>query len=186
MELPVYQPLNEERSIQLRRYRDALAISGVAVIAFSLWDIIKIFVSLFLGEDTLAGLVSSAMEDLDLPDPGDQKLAGLVIWTICLVTTILICAGIFLYHLYIGMNACREGRQTAKRRKKAYLVLTALSVLASGSIFFPNLFALFQANDEVEKIGLGTLLLELTSLLNYMYILYAVYRIRKLEKEGVL
>ena len=38
MDMTEFLPENSDRNIKLRQYRDALAISGGVVIAFSLWE----------------------------------------------------------------------------------------------------------------------------------------------------
>ncbi len=43
MDTAIYKPRNEGIEIRLRRYRDALALSGGMVIALSVWDIIKLY-----------------------------------------------------------------------------------------------------------------------------------------------
>ena len=49
MDSVLYKPRNEELQIQLRRYRDALALSGSMVIVLSVWDIIKLFIRFLPG-----------------------------------------------------------------------------------------------------------------------------------------
>jgi hypothetical protein len=62
MDTAVYKPQNEEIQIKLRRYRDALSLSGSMVIALSVWDIIKLFIGFFLGEETIAQIIGTIME----------------------------------------------------------------------------------------------------------------------------
>ncbi len=97
----MFFPDNSERDIQLRRYWDALAISGEAVIIFSLWDIVKIVISMFLGEETIAELVSSLFENTEIPEGIGEKELRIAALLFILVIVLGISALTFLYHLYL-------------------------------------------------------------------------------------
>ena len=182
MDSVMFLPQNSEREIQLRRYRDALAISGGAVIAFGLWDVIKLFIGLFLGQDTVKELIAEGMKNSDIPED-EMGMARLLVWVIVMMVLLVISAVTILYHIYIGLNALRVGRQTAKKKKNAYLVLTALSIVFSAIILILSITSLVSGSDTENNIGYATILLELTSLMNYSYLFYAALKIRKLERE---
>lgn len=182
MDSVMFLPQNSEREIQLRRYRDALAISGGAVIAFGLWDVIKLFIGLFLGQDTVKELIAEGMKNSDIPED-EMGMARLLAWVIVMMVLLVISAVTLLYHIYIGLNALRVGRQTAKKKKNAYLVLTALSIVFSAIILILSITSLVSGSDTENNIGYATILLELTSLMNYSYLFYAALKIRKLERE---
>ncbi|MBQ3773700.1 MAG: hypothetical protein II833_04870, partial [Pseudobutyrivibrio sp.] len=63
MDSTLYNPKNQGIQIRLRRYRDSPAISGGMVIVMSIWDIIKLFIGFFLGEDTIEALVEAVIND---------------------------------------------------------------------------------------------------------------------------
>lgn len=184
MDSVMFLPQNSEREIQLRRYRDALAISGGAVIAFGLWDVIKLFIGLFLGQDTVKELIAEGMKNNDIPED-EMGMARLLAWVIVMMVLLVISAVTLLYHIYIGLNALRVGRQTAKKKKNAYLVLTALSIVFSAIILILSITSLVSGSDTENNIGYATILLELTSLMNYSYLFYAALKIRKLERETI-
>ena len=48
MDSTIYKPRNEDVDIKIRRYQDALSLSGGMVIALTVWDIIKLYISYFL------------------------------------------------------------------------------------------------------------------------------------------
>ena len=186
MDSVMFLPQNSEREIQLRRYRDALAISGGAVIAFGLWDVIKLFIGLFLGQDTVKELIAEGVKNSDIPED-EMGMARLLAWVIVMMVLLVISAVTLLYHIYIGLNALRVGRQTAKKKKNAYLVLTALSIVFSAIILILSITSLVSGSDTdtENNIGYATILLELTSLMNYSYLFYAALKIRKLERETI-
>ncbi|MCR5179156.1 MAG: hypothetical protein K6C95_09280 [Lachnospiraceae bacterium] len=176
---------NDDVQIKLRRFRDMLAVSGAAVIAFYLWDLLKVLVGMFLGKETFAGLLAGVMEGFELSDPGDYKVVRIVAGLFIALVAILACLIIFYYHYYIGIHAYKEGRQRSRKKNNLYLALTVLSLLMSAWVFFPSVGRFFVSNDDTaEQIGLATLFVELTTLLNYVFLLFAAYKVRKLEKEA--
>ena len=176
MDSTLYNPKNQGIQIRLRRYRDSLAIGGGMVIVMSIWDIIKLFIGFFLGEDTIEALVEAVIND---------SVLRIVLWVTILLILLLFSAVIFLYHLYIGLNAYRVGRQTAKKRKRLYILLTFLSTIFAGLLIMSNLLILINATDASGNVDFAFLIMEVTAFINYIFILYSVYKIRILEKaEG--
>lgn len=184
MSATLYEPKNQGIQIQLRRYRDSLAISGGLVIIMSVWDIIKLYIAFFLGEDTIAGHIEMAIDQGNLLAIGTEheKSLKIILWILVLLILFLFCAMVFLYHLYIGLNAYRAGRQTAKRRNRLYLVLSFLSAVVDGMLIISNVFYIFYATDSSGNIDLAFFIMEVTSFVNYILILHGAYKIKKLEK----
>ena len=121
MDSTLYNPKNQGIQIRLRRYRDSLAISGGMVIVMSIWDIIKLFIGFFLGEDTIEELVEAVINDSGSPVIGDEyeSVVRIVLWVTILLILLLFSAVIFLYHLYIGGQA--DGKKTQTALYFAYL-----------------------------------------------------------------
>lgn len=187
MDSTLFNPKNEEIQIQLRYYRDSLAISGGMVIVMSIWDIIKLFIGFFLGEDTIEELVETAVHEGGIAIIGTdyESLIRILMWVLILLMLSFLGAVIFLYHLYIGLNAYKEGRQTAKKRKRLYLVLTLLSTIFTGLIIMSNILVLFSATNTSANVDLAFLIMEVTAFINYIFILYLANKTRILEKaEG--
>ena len=180
-----FLPENSDRNIELRQYRDALAISGGVVIAFSLWDMLKVLIGFFLGEETISEIVSASMGKEQLPENEIGAQIRMWVWVIIVAAIIVIFTLILLYHLYIGLNAYREGRGKAKKKRVVYLGLTVVSCICSAVVLCINLAALFQADQTGTQVGYATFLLEISSLLNYIYLIYSAVKIRKLERETV-
>lgn len=186
METIQYKPLNDGRDIRLRRCRDALAISGGAVIFFSLWDILKIFIGFFLGQNTISQFVSESIQNADISSYGaeTEELARILLWVVTLAILGFISLIVLLYHLYIGLNAFRVGRQTAKKKKRLYLVLAAFSMIGSGLLLLLSALSVFLVDDS-SNIDVATLLLELTSFLTYLSLITSAYKIRSLERGAL-
>ena len=186
MDTTVYKPQNEEIQIRLRRYRDALSISGSMVIALSVWDILKLFISLFLGEETIAQIIGTVMEQSGSAVIGTEyeKAVNIILWMGFLLIIMMFSVVVLLYHLYIGLNAIRTGRQTVKREKRLYLVLAFLSALFTGILIIVNIFNFMKAEDSSGNVDLAFFIMELTALVNYIFLLYSADKIRKFEKAG--
>ena len=175
MDSTLFNPKNEGIQIQLRYYRDSLAISGGMVIVMSIWDIIKLFIGFFLGEDTIEELVETAVHEGGIAIIGTdyESLIRILMWVLILLMLSFLGAVIFLYHLYIGLNAYKEGRQTVKKRKRLYLVLTLLSTIFTGLIIMSNILVLFSATNTSANVDFAFLIMEVTAFINYIFILYS-------------
>lgn len=187
MDSTLYNPKNERIQIQLRYYRDSLAISGGMVIFMSIWDIIKLFIGFFLGEDTIQELVETVMYESAISVIGTKYESTMrtLMWVSILILLLFFAAIIFLYHLYIGLNAYRVGRQIAKKSKRLYLVLTLISTIFTGLLIMSNLLVLFNETDTSGSVDLAILIMEVTAFINYIFILYSNRKIRILERaEG--
>lgn len=187
MDSTLYTPKNEGIQIQLRHYRDSLAISGGMVIVMSIWDIIKLFIGFFLGEDTIKELVEATIYEngISAIDTKYESTMRVLTWVSILLILSIFVAIIFLYHLYIGLNAYRAGRQTAKKSNRFFIVLTLLSTIFAGMLILSNVLVLFNATDERGNVDFAFLIMEITTFFNYIFILYSARRIRILEKiEG--
>ena len=186
MDTAVYKPQNEEIQIKLRRYRDALSLSGSMVIALSVWDIIKLFIGFFLGEETIAQIIGTIMEQNGSVVIGTEyeKAVNIILWIGVLLIIMMFSVVVLLYHLYIGLNAYRVGRQTIKRKKRFYLVLTFLSALFAGILIIVNILSFINAEDPSGNVDLAFFIMEITAFVNYIFILYSADKIRKLEKAG--
>lgn len=186
MDTAIYKPQNEEIQIKLRRYRDALSLSGSMVIALSVWDIIKLFIGFFLGEETIAQIIGTIMEQNGSVVIGTEyeKAVNIILWIGVLLILMMFSIVVLLYHLYIGLNAYRVGRQTIKRKKRFYLVLTFLSALFTGILIIVNILSFINAEDPSGNVDLAFFIMEITAFVNYIFILYSADKIRKLEKAG--
>ncbi|MCR5675027.1 MAG: hypothetical protein K6G16_04885 [Lachnospiraceae bacterium] len=177
-------PDNSYTEIRLRRYRDALTISGAAVIAFSVWDVLKVYIGLFLGEKTLSDYFTDLLPKIRIPEGVPEETMQIVLWVVLLAGVIGVSIFILLYHLYIGLNAMQEGHRTVKKKKIVYLVCDVLSILSSATVLFQSIRVYFVGGEDARQIGLATLLVESASFLNYVYLFYVVLKIRITERSA--
>ena len=144
-----FLPENSDRNIELRQYRDALAISGGVVIAFSLWDMLKVLIGFFLGEETISEIVSASMGKEQLPENEIGAQIRMWVWVIIVAAIIVIFTLILLYHLYIGLNAYREGRGKAKKKRVVLVLVPHIYMLLylSGTLAFLAIVDLLRAKE---------------------------------------
>lgn len=177
-----YQSDNSRQEIQLRRWRDILAINGSTVIILSIWDILKMYLGFFLGEDRLKGVVAGSVKEAGLSGGERELVAKIITWIVIMAIITLVSAIIFLFHLYIGMNAYKAGRQTAEKKKKGYLVLAAFSLFCSAFLVIVNVVSLFFHSGAESNIRLTSVMMESVAFFNYLYLLVAAAKIRKIEE----
>ena len=183
MDTTIYAPKNEKDQIKIRRCCDTLAISGGMVIALSVWDIIKLVIGLFLGEESKEIKNAITEASTEAIGTGYENMVGVVIWVILLLLIMAVCAVILVYHLYIGLNAMKEGHRTETKRKRLYLVLSFISAVLNGGLIIFSIVEFFSTKSSIGSIGLAAALIELTTFLNYVFILYTALTIRKLESK---
>ncbi len=184
MDTTIYVPKNEKYQIKMRRCCDTLAISGGMVIALSVWDIIKLIIGLFLGKEATIQQVRTAITEAanEAVGTGYEKIIGVVIWMIFWLLILVVCTVILIYHLYIGLNAMKEGHRTARKRKRLYLVLSFISAVSNGCLIAASIFEFFSTKNLIGSVSLAAALIELTTFLNYVFIVYTALTIRKLER----
>ena len=100
------------KEIKMRRYQNLLTVSGLGVIIFGLWTVLKTILLLFLQED---------MVD-DLPD----GLFYRVLFFTLIGGVLLID---FLIRLFVGLSARAEG--FGKKKGYGYIVVAILIAIAS-------------------------------------------------------
>ncbi len=98
----------------IKKCETTVSISGLGVIVFGFWAVLKLVISLIYGEGRVTDLVGEmALDDEQEP-----------------VTTIIIIAIIFLiliaFHVYVGLRAIRYAR--GPKRKILFLVVVAFMI----------------------------------------------------------
>ena len=58
------------KEVKLRRYQNLLTLSGLGVIVFGLWSILKVFLILLLNDDTFSEMIKAA----EVPDNSVTRL----------------------------------------------------------------------------------------------------------------
>ena len=146
--------------VKLRRYQNLLAISGLGVIAFGVWSVLKTILLLCFRDDLLA----------DVPD---DPLAWVIVFV--MIGSILLID--FSVRLFVGLSARAEGLGKKKRRVYvAFAVLIALSSLAS-------LILIFVDSGTTSLLELAvSVIVEVTSLVVVIELLTAAVIVKKLKR----
>ncbi len=149
------------KEIKMRRYQNLLTVSGLGVIIFGLWTVLKTILLLFLQED---------MVD-DLPD----GLFYRVLFFTLIGGVLLID---FLIRLFVGLSARAEG--FGKKKGYGYIVvaiLIAIASLASLVLIF------FDTADRSILELIVSFIVEATSMIATVELLVAAFTVKKLKKE---
>lgn len=162
---------------KLRRYRDTLATSGIAIIIFGVWDIAKSMLTTVYGsnlsvenEDVVAELETS------LASMGDD--AEIVIVLFALVAMLVVLLGLAM-RLYVGLSARAEAR--GKRKSWAYVIIAGLMATTSALLMAVGL-ALSGSLANIAS-GIVTSLIELSSLLAYVDLIRSAVKVKRLVRN---
>lgn len=143
---------------------------------FGLWSVAKT-IGLFLLQNQ--GLTL----ELEVTAQGDEQLslAGVVVGVLFIVTDLAL-------RLYVGRSAIAMSR--GRKRSPLFIVLAILMVLASILTVTVLIAAIVVFHDQipVEDIGIGkglsTLVIEITSLVMMIELIYCSVRLRRLTGNG--
>ena len=112
---------NDKLNRKRRAYGNHLTVSGLGIIFFGLWSVLKVFAEMAFGSLNLRSFLMEGIEDTT------QMRAIMYGIFIALIVVIL------LLHYYIGKCAIQVG--TGKRRRYLYLLLAVLLFVVNLSGF---------------------------------------------------
>lgn len=168
---------------KLRKYEHALVISGVGVIAFGIWSIIKatIYFILIPMEQLSKSNMSDdlvVLQSLGMTDRGIGYLIAVIILFVLVVD--------FALRLYIGRSAVYDGRRL-KRKRFTYVIL-AMFVAASLTINLINRCVELGSQQEtlwgnVMASANVSVVVDMTSLLALIEVIVAAIMVRRLRRE---
>ena len=180
---------NSRDAINLRRCLNNLTMSGLAMILLGIWTAIQAVVRALLSREQVVKFMGFSAGDSGLTQQQADDLAYIVF----LLAFSFVFVVIFLIHLYIGLNAVREGRGKARRKKKLYLIIAALIALSkiTGHIPVGEAEGVTMEEAPEEETDLGDIdenkaisfVMDLTVALACIDMLYAAGRSRMLKKK---
>lgn len=149
------------KEIKMRRYQNLLVVSGLGVIIFGLWSVLKTILLFFLNEE-------------ELDDYPNDPFFRVILFA--LVAAALLIE--FLIRLFVGLSARAEG--FGKKKGYAYIVLAVLLALAS----LESLVLIFiEADYETIAELVVSVIVEATSLIVTIELMVAAFTVKKLKKE---
>ena len=168
--------------IKLRKYEHALVISGVGVIAFGLWSIIKAatyFILLPL-DQLKAAAMGQELGDVQL-QATDRETAILLAAAIIFVLVLD-----FAVRLYIGRSAFVDGRRLKKKRF-AYVIMAMFVAAGLVSNLVTRCVQMGSdketAWDNVVASANVSVVVDITSLLALIEMIAAAIMVRRLRKR---
>ena len=146
---------------KMRRYRNLLTVSGLGVIIFGLWSVLKTILLLFMKEGILS----------EIPDDTFVRVMFFLILGGILLIDVLI-------RLYVGLSARAEG--FGKKKGYGYVVIAILMALASLTSL---VLIFFDTNEQSLWELIVSVIVEATSLVVTIELLVAAFTVKKLKKE---
>lgn len=146
---------------KMRRYQNLLTVSGLGVIIFGLWSVLKTILLLFMKE----GILSEIPDELFV-----RVMFFLILGGILLIDVLI--------RLYVGLSARAEG--FGKKKGYGYVVIAILMALASLTSL---VLIFFDTNEQSLWELIVSVIVEATSLVVTIELLVAAFTVKKLKKE---
>lgn len=166
-----------EDSPRLRRYRDMLSTSGLAIIVFSLWDIAKVFLTSIYGS-------AASTNNRELPHRVETALEafrggreGLLIAVIIAVTLLLLATEVLRF--YVGLSARAEAG--GKRKSWAYVIIAGVMAAMSAALMVAGLLLAREMGNVLRSLVTGVI--DLTSLLAYVDLIRSAIVVKRLARR---
>lgn len=166
---------NDQSMSALRRSQDTLSLSGLAVIGFTVWDVVKSFM---VTAPDANPTQDSAMIDALFDKLAETNEKVLILLSLFLMGALAIDVAL---HLYVGISAYKEAH--GKRKGWAYVVLAVLMAVGSAALM---VLGLFRAPDAMMRIWLlASNVVELTAMLAYVDLIRSAVKVKRLtEAKG--
>ena len=168
----MYTTYNDEDIVKKRLYGDRLVLSGRALIILGIWSSIKAIIIFYLALPQISEFVTEG----DIVPEEIVRNVKLILMAIF----VILIAIIFLFHLYIGRSAMKNGY--GKKRTTFYLVLTVIVII---STIVSDVQIVMEGLDIID---LASMVVDLTVVYACCDILYSAIKLRTIEKkteEGV-
>lgn len=159
---------------KIKQYESNMVISGMGVIVFGLWSIIKLLISVIYGSQ------ESRNEILGLMEGEDALYVNIIMALIIVILSIII----ILIHGYIGIKSIRYGRGT-KRNIFFLFIAFVLAVLTITGI--PNYFKSADTGaydfSKLEDTVVASILVDLAFCYILFDIVYSAIRLAYFNKK---
>ena len=163
----MYTTYNDEDSVKKRLYGDRLVLSGRALIILGIWSSIKAIILFYLALPQISEFVTEG----DIVPEEIVRNVKLILMAIF----VIIVAIVFLFHLYIGRSAMKNGY--GKKRTTFYLVLTVIVIISTIASDVQIVM------EGLDIIDLASMVVDLTVVYACCDILYSAIKLRTIEKK---
>lgn len=158
---------------EIRRHQTTLICSGLAVIAFGFWSIVRTLLVLWFNMSQ----VRAAAEE-KMPDDVFLSLDAMLIIS-CFVIFVFLFVDL-AFRFYVGLSALSEG--SGKQRRITYIVLSALFLVFS--LCGQTALFISSAREELTVKIIVTLIIEISSNIAFIEIIRSSLTIRQYMRSG--
>lgn len=171
------QANNDTRQIQIRKYENALIISGMGVIAFGLWSIVKT-AAYFVFDPAN---VQKAVQAFNIEESADYTSA---IGPIVLVGIFFALVFDLMLRVYVGRSAIRQARGRGNRIFSV-IVAIILALLLINEMVYRIWMMLMGESISTSLDGiLVSWIIDMTSFLAMVEVIYSSIRLQRLRREA--
>ena len=163
----MYTTYNDEDNVKKRLYGDRLVLSGRALIILGIWSSIKAIILFYLALPQISEFVTEG----DIVPEEIVRNVKLILMAIF----VILIAIVFLFHLYIGRSAMKNGY--GKKRTTFYLVLTVIVII---STIVSDVQIVMEGLDIID---LASMVVDFTVVYACCDILYSAIKLRTIEKK---
>ena len=165
--------MDEDSKAKLRRYNRNIEISGMAMIFYAYWSVVKFFAPIVIGGTNAAEYIGIDMNDY---------LANKALAWIAVVLTLGI---LFSVYYFLGKSAVKYAR--GKKRRKGFIVYAAIVFLvtAIGMIDYPEELLKIRHISDADSV-VASFVVDLTLLFMLFDMMYSTIRgskFRKMEEQ---
>lgn len=153
------------KEVKMRRYQNLLTVSGLGVIAFALWSVLKTIMLMVMKKDDFGKIFDDISDDATLK-------------TIVIVTIAVVLLVDLLIRLFVGLSARAEG--FGKKKGYAYIVFAVLLAILS---LVSLVLIFFDVGEKSITELTVSVIVEATSLIVIIELLVAAFTVKKLKKE---
>ena len=153
------------KEVKMRRYQNLLTISGLGVIAFAVWSVMKTIMLFAMRKELLIDVLA-ASDDMTF------KVTLISILVLILLVD-------FLVRLYVGLSARAEG--FGKKKGYVYIIFAILLALTSLGAVVMTFFNISPGSSVAELVV--SVIVEATSIVVVIELLVASFNVKKLRKE---
>lgn len=153
---------------EIRKNQITLSCSGLAVILFGAWNILRSIMGLILDPDQMSEIlgISDALDDT----------AEIVI-SVCIVAIFVIVD--LLLRTFIGTNAIAVGR--GEVRSNAYIILAILLLLLSVSADMYSIIDIIKNENTTHEIS--SIIIDLSTCIAFYEVIFTSLRLKRIDKD---
>jgi hypothetical protein len=164
--------MNSETEIQLRLYKNNLAIGGRGYIIFGIWTVVKFIMELSMGDIRFGQIIDETVKN------GVDRLFAIILTT---VSFAILLAIIMIIHLMVGKNAVRFGK--SQENRKRFYIYTSIAALINivGLAVYP--IGIMNGASTFNLTLIASLLVDLSVVFILIDLFYSALMIEKLIKQ---